>query len=377
MTIDIGLIRHSWSLIEPVADQVTKHFYGRLFANYPHIRELFPPAMDLQRDRLFHALAQVVLNLEDGDGVGDYLGQLARDHRKYGVQPEHYPAVGDCLVAAMRYHAGELWRPAYDEAWMTAYKFIAEVMIQAAEQDATQSPPSWVATVVAHEVRTPEIAVITVQPDQPYPYRAGQYATLQSAHWPRVWRPYSIANAPRQDNLLTFHVRMVPGGWVSTALMHHTRPGDSLLLGPPRGSLVLDRASTSHLIFIAGGTGLAPLKALIEESVWVPDRPAIDLFHGVRRSVDAYDNEDLQRLRSDHRRLRIVHAVSDDPDQWRRQSAVDALEYHRIVPDGDVFVCGSPDMVRVTANRLLGLGVPLHRIHTEFAPGGAARFAVL
>ncbi|WP_433253048.1 globin domain-containing protein [Streptosporangium sp. CA-135522] len=377
MTIDIGLIRHSWSLVESAADKVAMHFYGRLFANHPHIREMFPPAMDIQRDRLLHALTQVVLNLEDGEGLGDYLGQLARDHRKYGVRPEHYPAVGSCLVAAMRANAGGAWRPAYDEAWTTAYNYIAEVMIQAAEEDAAHTPPAWVGTVVGHEIRTPEIAVVTVRPDQPYPFRAGQYATLQSAHWPRVWRPYSIANAPRQDNLLTFHVRMVPGGWVSTALMHHTRPGDSVLLGPPRGSLVLDRARTSHLVFIAGGTGLAPLKALIEESVWVPDRPAIDLFHGVRRNEDAYDREDLNRLRAQHRRLRIVHAVSDDPDQWRRQNAVDALEYHRIIPDGDVFVCGSADMVRVTTGRLLGMGVPYDRIHTEFVPGPAPTFAAL
>ncbi|MFF5211256.1 globin domain-containing protein [Streptosporangium sp. NPDC000396] len=369
MTIDIELIRYSWSLVEPVAEKVAMHFYGRLFANHPHIREMFPPAMDIQRDRLLKALTQVVLNLEDGEGLGDYLGQLARDHRKYGVRPEHYPAVGSCLVAAMRANAvGGPWLPGYDEAWMTAYNFIAEVMIKAAEEDAAHTPPVWIGTVVSHEVRTPEIAVITVEPDQPYPYRAGQYTTLQTTHWPRVWRPYSIANAPRQDNRLSFHVRMVPGGWVSTALMHHTRPGDSVLLGPPRGSLVLDRATTSHLVFIAGGTGLAPLKALIEESVWMPDRPSIDLFYGVRRSVDAYDLKDLQRLRGEHRRLRIVNVLSDDPEQWRRQNAVDALDYHRIVPDGDVFVCGSPEMVRVTSGRLRGMGVPPHRIHTEFSP---------
>lgn len=377
MTIDIGLIRYSWSLVEPVADKLAMHFYGRLFANYPHIREMFPPAMDMQRDRLLHALTQVVLNLEDGEGLSDYLGTLARDHRKYGVRPEHYPAVGSCLVAAMRYHAQGAWLPAYDDAWMTAYNFIAEVMIQAAEQDAAQTPPTWIGTVVSHEVRTPEVVVITVAPDQPYPFRAGQYATLQSAHWPRVWRSYSIANAPREDNLLSFHVRMVSGGWVSTALMHHTRPGDSLLLGPPRGSLVLDRASSSHLVFIAGGTGLAPLKALIEESVWVPDRPAIDLFHGVRRSADAYDNGDLQRLRAQHRRLRIVQTVSDEPQQRPRHNAVDALDYHRIIPRGDVFVCGSTEMVRVTTARLVAMGVPYDRIHTEFAPGGAPTLARL
>ncbi|MEV8631142.1 globin domain-containing protein [Streptosporangium sp. NPDC051023] len=368
MTINIGLIRHSWLLVAPAAEKVSMHFYGKLFSDYPQVRDLFPPAMDLQRDRLLKALTQVVLNLENGDALGDYLGQLARDHRKYGVRPEHYPAVGRCLVAAMRANAGGAWLPVYDEAWTTAYNYIAEVMIQAAEEDAAHAPPSWTGTVVSHEVRTPDIAVISVEPDQPYPFRAGQYTTLQSAHWPRVWRPYSIANAPRHDNRLSFHVRAVPGGWVSTALMRHTRPGDSILLGPPRGSLVLERARTSHLVFLAGGTGLAPLKALVEESAWMADRPSIDLFHGVRRSADAYDTYDLRRLRSQHKRLRVIQAVSEEPAHWPQHTAVDALEYHRVVPDGDVFVCGSPEMVRETIVRLLAMGVRSDRVHTEFTP---------
>ncbi|GAA3121288.1 globin domain-containing protein [Streptosporangium carneum] len=368
MTIDIGLIRHSWLLVAPVAEKVTMHFYGKLFSEYPHIRELFPAAMDLQRDRLLRALTQVVLNLENGASLGDYLGQLARDHRKYGVRPEHYPAVGHCLVAAMRANAGGAWLPVYDEAWMTAYRYIAEVMIQAAEEDAAHAPPAWTATVVSHEMRTPDIAVISVEPDQAYPFRAGQYATLQSPLWPKVWRPYSIANAPRHDNRLSFHVRTVPGGWVSTALTKRTRPGDTVLLGPPRGSLVLDRARTSHLVFLAGGTGLAPLKALVEESAWMPDRPSIDLFHGVRHSADAYDLADLRRLRSQHKRLRVIQAVSDEPGQWPAHTAVDALEHHRIVPDGDVFVCGSSGMVRDTVIRLVAMGVRNDRVHTEFSP---------
>jgi NAD(P)H-flavin reductase/hemoglobin-like flavoprotein len=368
MTIDIGLIRQSWSLVEPVADKVAMHFYAKLFADYPQVREMFPPAMDLQRDRLLRALTQVVLSLEDTEGLGDHLGQLARDHRKYGVLPEHYPAVGRCLVIAMRVNAGDAWRAVYDSAWIDAYQFIADVMIAAAEQESAHAPPVWTGVVATHEMRTHEIAVITVEPTQPYAFKAGQYATLQTPHWPKVWRPYSIANAPRRDNRLTFHVKVVPGGWVSTALAHHTRPGDTILLGPPRGSLVLNRASTSHLIFIAGGTGLAPLKALIEESMWRPDRPNIDLFHGVRHAVDAYDIDDLRALRTHHRRLRIVNAVSHDRE-WRQENAVDALLNHRVSLEGDVFVCGSPDMVQVTASRLLHIGVPSHMIHTEFTPG--------
>ncbi|GAB2446001.1 FAD-binding oxidoreductase [Streptosporangium sandarakinum] len=368
MTLDIRLIRESWSLVEPVADQVTLDFYSRLFAENPRIRELFPPAMDLQRDRLFGALTQVVLNLEDTEGVREYLGQLARDHRKYGVRPEHYPALGHCLIAAMRAGAHGVWQPAYDQAWAAAYDLIAEVMIQAADQDAVTAPPAWIGTVVGHEMRTPDIAVLTVEPNHPYPFRAGQYTTVQTALWPRVWRAYSIANAPRHDNRIVLHVRAIPGGWVSTALVKHTRPGDTILLGPPRGTLSLEQATTSHLVFIAGGTGLAPLKALIEESVWMPERPAIDLFYGVRRAADAYDTEALNNLRMQHRRLRIVQAVSDEPGPGYGQTAIDALEYHRIIPSGDVFVCGSQQMVRVTSDRLVRLGVPAGRIHTEYTP---------
>ncbi|MEV6864745.1 globin domain-containing protein [Streptosporangium subroseum] len=368
MSIDIELIRRSWSLVEPAAAKVAAHFYGKLFADYPGVRELFPPAMDAQRDRLLGALTRVVLNLEAGPGLVDYLGQLARDHRKYGVRPEHYPAVGACLIAAMRANAVDTWRPEYSEAWAEAYQTIADVMIKAAAQDEDRAPASWIGTVVAHDMRTPEIVVFTVQADYPYPYRAGQYATLQTPHWPKIWRSYSIANAPRADNMLTFHVRVVPGGWVSTALARHMREGDSLLVGPPRGSLVLERATSPHVVLIAGGTGLAPLKAIVQESVSLPDRPLMDLFHGIRHDADAYDEADLMDLRNRHGRLRVVHAVSRDQYRGSGETAIDAVERHRVYLDGDVFVCGSTDMVRETTGRLLRMGVSAGRIHTEFSP---------
>ncbi|MCG5218778.1 globin domain-containing protein [Streptosporangium sp. KLBMP 9127] len=365
MTLDIGLIRRSWSLIEPRSTKVAADFYGMLFSRYPQIRAMFPPAMDAQRDRLLHALTRVVLNLEDSESVTVYLAQLARDHRKYGVLPEHYPAVGRCLVAAMRANAGGQWTAACDTAWIDAYDLIAKVMIEATEQDAGLAPPYWTGTVVGHERRSLDLAVIIVQPDAPYPFQAGQYATVQSGHWPKVWRPYSIANPPRADNLLSFHVRVVPGGWVSTALAQHTAVGDTVLLGPPRGTMVLNRSNASHLVFVAGGTGLAPLKAIIEESAWIHERPSVDLFHGVRLRNQAYDLPDLLRLRERHGRMRFVLAVSDDPAHPPRESVADTVLRHGVNPESEVFVCGSPGMVQATAMRIQALGVPRHHIHAE------------
>jgi len=97
------------------------------------------------------------------------------------------------------------------------------MMIRAAEEDT--APAFLVAEVVDHEYCGHGIAVLTVAPDKTLPYQAGQHVTVQTARWPRVWRPYSVACRPRDDGLLSFHVKAVPGGGVSTALVHHTPPG--------------------------------------------------------------------------------------------------------------------------------------------------------
>jgi ferredoxin-NADP reductase/hemoglobin-like flavoprotein len=373
MSVDSAVLRESWALVADVSDKVASEFYGMLFSRYPAIRALFPPMMDAQRDRLLSALTYVVLHLDDLETVTTYLGELARDHRKFDVQPEHYPALGRCLVASMRANARDAWKPEYDEAWLAAYDLIAWIMIQAADADAASSPPHWVARVVAHERRTPDIAVITVEPDQRYPYHAGQHATIQTSRWPRVWRPYSIANAPRPDNLLTFHVRVVPGGWVSTTLVRRTSVGDRLLLGAARGAMTLPAPRPNRLLCVAGGTGLAPLKAITEEALRASRSPDITLVHGARREEDLYDGADLIRLASESGSLRLLSALSADTSPRPPQTAgevvgpLDVLEYPA------TFVCGPGEMVMATLDRLTRLGLPSHYVRSEPDVGGIAR----
>ncbi len=84
--------------------------------------------------------------------------------------------------------------------------------------------------------------------------------------WPRAWRPYSIANAPRRGGLIELHVRAVPGGLVSNTLVHHSVTGDCVLLGAAAGAMTL-ADSDRDLLCVAGGTGLAPIKAIIEQAL--------------------------------------------------------------------------------------------------------------
>jgi ferredoxin-NADP reductase/hemoglobin-like flavoprotein len=366
MTVNTRLLRESFALVAAQSDKLAAEFYGLLFARYPAIRALFPPAMDTQRDRLLNALTYVVLNLDnDPVRVTEYLRDLARDHRKFDVRPAHYPAVGRCLVAALRANAGDAWKPEYSEAWLSAYDLIATIMIDAAEEDAAAAPPHWTARVVAHEQRTPDIAIVTVEPDQAYPFHAGQYTTVQTARWPRIWRSYSIANAPRPDNRLTFHVRMVPGGWVSTTLAHQTKVGDELLLGPPRGSMTLLSHRPGRLLCLAGGTGLAPLKAIMEEKLRTTRNPDITLIQGVRRESDLYDADDLIRMASTPGRIRLFTAISDDPARLPRQTIADILGPEDVADFPATFVCGPAEMVLSTLDRLVELGLPAYCVRSE------------
>jgi hemoglobin-like flavoprotein len=164
------------------------------------------------------------------------LAALGRAHRKFGVQPEHYTPFRAAMLATGRHFARSEADAARAEAAIAAaFDRAAAVMIDAAQADSKVAPAWWTAEVTRHEAPAPDVAVLTVKPDQPLHYLPGQYVPVQTPRWPRQWRSYCIVNAPRPDGTLTLHVRAVPGGLVSTALVYHTRPGDILLLGAPEG----------------------------------------------------------------------------------------------------------------------------------------------
>ncbi len=359
------IIKESFALIEPRAEEVSAYFYGRLFAENPRLRALFPPAMDVQRDRLLHALREIVWSLDSPDALATFLTRLGREHRKYGVRSEHFDAMGRVLLTTLRRFAGDDWTAEMENAWRAAYATATDMMVTAAEE-CSDLPAWWTAEVVGHELRRPDIAVLTLRPDEPLPYRAGQYITVQSARWPWAWRAFSIANAPRDDGLLRIHVRAVPAGWISGALVRHTRIGDTVLLGAASGTMALDAGSGRDILCVAGGTGLAPLKALVEEAVRMPGRRGIHLLLGARRRADLYDLADLHTLAARHPWLRVVPVVSDDPAFDGLHGRVpDVLDRFHDWSDHDVYVAGPAPMVERTVTTLQDLGVSPVQIHHD------------
>ena len=111
------------------------------------------------------------------------------------------------------------------------------------------------------------------------------------------------------------HVKAVPGGWVSSALVRHTSPGSKLVLAPPLGTMTLERAAGRDLLCVAGGTGLSPVKAIIEQAVResATVRRRIYLFYGARHRSELYDLPDLWRLEDAYDGFEVIPVTSDDP----------------------------------------------------------------
>jgi NAD(P)H-flavin reductase len=360
---EIGLIDESLRMLSDQADRVVGYFYAALFVEAPQLRALFPAAMDTQRDRLFRALTVAVRNMAAPDRLVEQLGQLGRDHRKHGVRAEHYDDVGTALITALRHHHEDVWVPELEAAWWKAYRVMAEIMIEGAREAAGREPAWWRGEIVAHERRCDDLAVLVVRTDRPYDYEPGQYASIETPYRPRSWRTYSMATAPSPDGLLEFHVRSIGAGWVSGPLVWRAQVGDVLRLGAPMGDMRIDQQSRRDVLCVAGGTGLAPVKALVDGmSRWNTARN-VTLFFGARRTSDLYDLAALHRIAAVNRWLTVVPVVSEDASfAGERGLLPDVVARTGDWAHHDVVVCGSPGMTRATVNRLTSIGVPADRM---------------
>ncbi len=359
-------VMESFKRIISVGPVAMEYFYARLFTLSPRIRALFPTSMSAQRDRVFAALARLVWSLDDPPRRAELLSRLGREHRRFGVTDAHYAAFIATLRDTAEHFIGSDWTPETSAAWQGALDYVAEAMKAAAADDARTSPAWWVAEIVSHELRSPGVAVLRLRPSQPLPYEAGQYVPVQVTKWPRVWRPYSIATAPRPGGLIELHVKGVPGGMVSPTLVYDSAEGDCVLLGPADGSMTLAE-SDRDLLCVAGGTGLAPIKAIIEQAIAHPAgrRRKITLFFGAKQHFDLYDLEDLQLLEAACSSLRVIPVLSEEPGYPGLTGMLaDAVGGFGLFENTEAYVCGPAPMV-TQATALLAASIPEAQLHQD------------
>jgi len=358
----VRLVRESFAAVEPLHDKVAEFFYATLFSIAPATREMFPVNMQVQRSRLLRALVHVVQMVDRPDDLIPFLRQLGRDHRKFGVVTSHYEAVGMALLAGVKQYAGKAWTDDVERAWAEAYTIMARAMLEASSAD--EGPAWWNGKVVERHRLSRDLAVVRVRPDYPLNYNPGQYLSVETPQRPRMWRYLTPAGAPREDGLLEFHVRAVEGGWVSRSIVASTQAGDTWRIGPPMGRLRVDRNAGRDVLMIAGGTGVAPMHAIVDHLQQWGENPRVQLFYGGRVRGDLYDLEPLQAIAATNPWLTIIPVLESESTMpnVERGTLADVVTRYGAWNNHDVLVSGSPQMVRSTVSRMLVAGTALDRI---------------
>jgi len=368
--VNAQLVQQSFATLAADGPALLEYFYARLFTVSPGLRALYPTSMTALRDRALAGFAQVIGSLDSEPECEELLARMGRDHRRYGVLDKHYEAFFAALRDTLAHFLGPRWTPEMSSAWQGALDYFAAGM-RAGAAAAKDTPPWWIAEIVSHELRSPGVAVLRLRTDQPFPYQAGQYVPVQVTRWPRIWRPFSLATAPRPGGLLELHVRAVPGGLVSNTLVHHSDVGDCVLLGAAEGAMTLT-SSDRDLLCLAGGTGLAPIKAIVEQAISTDAAASqprtITLLVGARQHFDLYDLADLQLLEAACPSLQVIPVLSEQPGYPGLTGMLpDAVSRRELLPNTEAYICGPPAMVRQTA-AVLATTIPAGHIRHDPVP---------
>ena len=232
---------------------------------------------------------------------------------------------------------------------------------------------TWTAEITRLTPLAWNVLELRLRPERPYPYRTGQYARVAVPGRPDQWRSYSMATPPDTTGELVFHIRELPGGVFSQWLFHAAQTGDELTLGAAQGEFALRPDNDRDMLCIAAGTGLAPIEAIIQESIDLERTRPIHLFYGARKQADFYHLEELAIWSQQYPHITITSTLSDMHDiSWAGA--------HRLLPtvaasghwkDHEVYLCGGPGMIEAAIDLLLSHEVQHDHIHFDaFTPNG-------
>ena len=216
------------------------------------------------------------------------------------------------------------------------------------------------------------VVVRTLAAQDPIDYEPGQYVRL-TLPGIGVSRDYSMANLPSRERQLEFLIRVLPGGAFSGYLAERGRIGEIVEVEGPFGRFTL-RAGAAPPVFVAGGTGLAPVLAmLLSLAATAPDDPAV-LFFGNTAAGDVFFERELAELAKGFPGLVVHHCVVQPRPDWDGEVGLvtDALAAHVSDPPAHAYyLCGPPPMIAATRALLSARGVPADQIFEEnFLPSG-------
>ncbi|MCX7166482.1 MAG: CDP-6-deoxy-delta-3,4-glucoseen reductase [Rhodocyclales bacterium] len=192
-------------------------------------------------------------------------------------------------------------------------------------------------------------------------FLAGQYIEFLLKDGKR--RAFSIANAPHDDGFLQLHVRMIGGGEFTGHVFAGMKEKDILRFQGPYGSFFLREESKKPVILLAGGTGFAPIKALVEHAIHNHITRPMEIYWGAGNRAGLYLPDLPAGWAAAHGHIRYVPVLSDatPQDAWQGRSGLvhrAVLEDHAHLAAYQVYACGAPGMIDAARAGFVAQGLP-------------------
>ncbi len=206
---------------------------------------------------------------------------------------------------------------------------------------------------------------LALSDDEAFAFEPGQYMKIlleDGSH-----RSFSMASAPN-GNTVDFHVRQIAGGRFTTGQLPQLRPGDKLDVEVPHGSFSLRKEDYRPLLMVATGTGLAPIKSMLEALMDDPDCPPVWLYWGMRSAADLYLHDEIARWGERLYDFQYVPVLSRADDAWqgRRGYVHDAVAADiGDLSEHAIYLCGSPNMIHDAKQTFMVLGAQAPFIYSD------------
>lgn len=363
------------------AGTITEVFYPLMFERYPGVKAYFNEAHQLhgtQPQALANAVVAYAANLDRLEALKDSVALIVHKHVSLNIQPEHYPIVGECLLAAVREVLGEAASDEVLVAWGEAYGQLADILIAAEEnryRENEEKAGGWRGErrfVVQRKEKESEIITsFYLVPKDGGPladFTPGQFiGVVVDVEDRSLRRNYSLSDRPGQGHY-RISVKREHEGEVSSYLHERMQPGDELSLTAPSGNFTLNRESRP-LVLLTGGVGITPAISMLQPAL-ESGRQVHFLHFAINSATHAFRSH-VDALAQSFDNL-TVHYVYSEPLEHDRVQHTGFLDRDKLVamlPEGrdvDVYFLG-PNIFMQQSNKLLHeLGVPTENQYYEF-----------
>jgi len=286
--------------------------------------------------------------------------------------------MGQVLEGRVRY-PGEKPPPALSEDDVAAGRALfcqarpaSDLVIQVREvREASEIPPRKLPCRVvkiedlSHDVRR---LYLKTPGSERLQFMAGQYIDILLPGGKR--RGFSLANAPHDDEFLELHVRLVPGGQFTRFVFEEMKEGALLRLEGPFGQFYLREKSDRPILMMAGGTGFAPIKGIVEHAFHIGDERPMHFFWGVRAKRDLYLDQLPREWAARHPNFRYTSVLSEPmpEDHWDGRTGMVHEALLADYPDlsgYDVYMSGPPAMVVAARDAFLAHGARPEQLYSD------------